>query len=240
MTRQLVHAFCNDESLSPWPPAAHFLQGHLSSDHLVGMLRVSTAVWHVRCVISRGYAFASREDLTSHLYRCLSDPLFHGKEVRQRRVITPLPRALGAVLYRTDGAARGQGQEGATVGGAGVAFFGVGETVIAWMCESLGNVTNNIAEYVAVLCALQRAERLQHHEVVVESDSMLVTRQLRGEWRVMCDQLKPFYRDCMSIMSRVRRVGHVIELRHIYREYNLDADALANRGADGHTDSLMW
>ena len=240
VTRALVNGICEESSTATWSAAAHFLQGQLSREQILGILRVGSALWHARCAVARGFAFQSQDDLMMHLRRSVANPFYNRASKRTRHIEPPQPLPGGAVLYRTDGAARGQGRDEETAGGAGAAYFGRLDHVIAWMCVTLGSVTNNVAEYEAVCYALERACRQRHQHTVIETDSMLVCCQLRGEWRIECEELKPSFRQAMAVMNRIRLSGNIVELRHIYREHNVEADALANRGADGVTDNLLW
>ena len=97
-----------------------------------------------------------------------------------------------------------------------------------------------MAEYVAVIRALERAERRSHPRVVIEMDSMLVCCQLRGEWRFQAEPLKPLFRAAFGILCRIRNIGCQVWIRHIYREHNVEADSKANLGADGITAAHGW
>jgi len=133
-----------------------------------------------------------------------------------------------------------QSHNDTSAGGAGVVFYEEGTRIEAWMSKSLGDVSNNVAEYVAAIRALERAERCRHQFAIVEMDSMLVCRQLRGEWRVNFANLKSLFRTAFAVLHRIRSAGSHIEIRHIYREHNVEADAQANRGADGITAHDNW
>ena len=98
----------------------------------------------------------------------------------------------------------------------------------------LGDTTNNVAEYTGLLRALEAAERLGFDRVEIHSDSELMVKQLRGQYRVKAAHLKPLYRDVMAVLGRMNqwRVGHV------YRRDNERADALANRAMDAARDVI--
>ena len=239
--RQHLEQFPQDNgSVSVWPPCAHFLQGQQSSKQITLVLRVNVAVWHVRCLLANGHSFLNDSDLLAYMVRACSDPIFHRKTSKQRRPIAPPVLPANAVLYRSDGAARGQGQSGGVQSGAGAVFFGPGAEVEAWAARSLDDVTNNVAEYAGVLMVLERIERTRPMHSVLQMDSMLVTKQLQGRWRVIASDIVPHYRQASAAITRIRESGLQIDLVHIYREHNKDADAKANLGADGLNVRHCW
>ena len=94
--------------------------------------------------------------------------------------------------------------------------------------ESIGTATNNIAEYRAFLRGLEEAEALGARTVGVRSDSELLVKQLRGDYKVRNPALAALYREARA---RMRRFDEV-EITHVPREDNAAADALANRALD--------
>ena len=107
-----------------------------------------------------------------------------------------------------------------------------GETV-ATVSEFLGVATNNVAEYTAVLRALEKLtamhdSKVSDLEVRVYMDSMLVVKQMTGEWKLKHPGLKP-------LASRVSELVHLyksVSFEHVYRDFNKDADRLANEAMD--------
>jgi len=100
--------------------------------------------------------------------------------------------------------------------------------VEAWG-EAIGHVTNNQAEYQALLAALRRARALRAKSITVRSDSQLLVRQFLGEYRVKDEKLKP-------LLAQARRLAQAFEdfqIEHIPRELNRAADGLANRAREG-------
>ena len=63
---------------------------------------------------------------------------------------------------------------------------------------------------------------------------MLVAKQINCEWRCACDAIKPFYEEALDLMARLRahRTINTVALRHVYREYNADADGVCNQVLD--------
>jgi ribonuclease HI len=92
----------------------------------------------------------------------------------------------------------------------------------------LGATTNNVAEYQAVLLALELAQELGASNVEVVNDSELVARQIGGQYRVKQDHLKPLYRE---VMDGLRGFDHW-EVRSVRREHNVRADELVNEELD--------
>ena len=96
----------------------------------------------------------------------------------------------------------------------------------------IGSTTNNQAEYTALVRALEHAARLAtpHDRVVVHSDSELMVKQLRGEYRVKDEGLRPLY-------ERARRLSagfaHPPKFVHVRRAQNSRADELCNLALDG-------
>jgi ribonuclease HI len=128
------------------------------------------------------------------------------------------------VTVACDGASRGNPGPA----GAGAQITGPDGSVLAEVAEGLGETTNNVAEYTAVIRGLERALELGATEVLLRSDSQLLINQLTGRYRVKTPHLQPLHR-------RVRELGarfDTIEYEHVRRERNTEADRLANLGVD--------
>lgn len=93
---------------------------------------------------------------------------------------------------------------------------------------SIGRATNNVAEYTALITALERARRYQVPEVEVRCDSLLLVNQLIGQYRVRHAGLIGLHRRALALAKGWRR----ITFRHIPRESNAEADAMANEALD--------
>lgn len=124
----------------------------------------------------------------------------------------------------TDGAARGNPGPA----GAGVMLRDPAGAEVATLAEYLGSLTNNEAEYKALLLGLELARRHGARELVVHMDSELIVRQLAGRYRVKAEHLKPFFERARKELSGFDRAS----VLHVRREQNRDADLLANRGVD--------
>ena len=106
------------------------------------------------------------------------------------------------------------------------------------MQELTGRQLNNVAEYSSLRCTLQRVTRQRHTHAHVQLDSKLVVCQVNGLWRCRSENLQVYWNECHEFITLLRDLGCVVPIEHIYREFNADADALANRGADGDNSSL--
>ncbi len=125
-------------------------------------------------------------------------------------------------LY-TDGAARGNPGPG----GAGVYVTDDKGVHILKRSQFLGHVTNNVAEYSALLLGLEALRKRKIENIVIYSDSELLVCQIKGKYRVKNEQLKKLYDRVMEILVYFR-----YEIIHIRREKNKVADQLANEAVD--------
>jgi len=123
-----------------------------------------------------------------------------------------------------DGAARGNPGPA----GAGVYIEAEEDRPAEELFESLGETTNNVAEYRALLLALRRAEERKAETVEILSDSLLLVQQVNGIFKVRAPHLIPIVSDAIRRARSFRRFS----IRHIPREQNRKADRLANLGAD--------
>ena len=89
----------------------------------------------------------------------------------------------------------------------------------------LGEATNNVAEYRALLAGMEAAKKFDAAEVEIVSDSQLLVRQMTGLYRVKNEGLKPLHDRAMKLASGFARCSY----RHIRREDNTHADRLVNQ-----------
>ncbi|HZO62744.1 MAG TPA: reverse transcriptase-like protein [Gaiellaceae bacterium] len=128
-----------------------------------------------------------------------------------------------ARLY-TDGGARGN---------PGPAAFGYvleadDGTVLAAHGEAIGIATNNVAEYRGLVAGLAKAAELALRDVEVVSDSELLVKHMRGEYRVRNAALRELSLEAARLARRIGRVGY----RHVPRGQNELADRLVNEALD--------
>lgn len=116
----------------------------------------------------------------------------------------PGPAAIGFVLYDSDGVAV------AEIGGV------------------IGATTNNVAEYRALIAGLQLALDRGVTSIDVRVDSLLLVKQITGEYRVRASHLKPLQREAVGLLARFDEAA----IGHVRREANTVADALANQALD--------
>jgi ribonuclease HI len=100
--------------------------------------------------------------------------------------------------------------------------------VLAAHGEAIGRATNNVAEYSGLVAGLAKAAEMDVRELEVVSDSELLVKQMRGEYRVKSPGLQPLYEQARTL---ARQIGNVT-FEHVRREFNKDADRLANEAMD--------
>ena len=124
----------------------------------------------------------------------------------------------------TDGGSRGN------PGPAAYAFVLEAEdgTVLDSRGEAIGVATNNVAEYAALVAGLERAVEAGVDELEVVSDSELLVKQMRGEYRVKNKGLQDLFLDASRHARKIRRVTYTA----VRREHNELADSLVNEALD--------
>lgn len=129
----------------------------------------------------------------------------------------------------TDGGSRGNpGPAGA---GAVIKDADTGEN-LKELHKFLGETTNNQAEYEAVILALQEALNYQADSIMVVADSELLVKQLTGSYRVKNEGLAKKF---LAVRNLESRLGIPVRYRHVKRDFNKEADALANKAMDEGT-----
>jgi len=102
--------------------------------------------------------------------------------------------------------------------------------VLAELHGSLGNTTNNIAEYNGLIAALKWAVDHDVTSITIKGDSLLIIEQMRGNYKVKNEGLRPLH---MQARMLVMQIGDV-RFEHVRRELNKEADRLSNVGMDGN------
>jgi ribonuclease HI len=123
--------------------------------------------------------------------------------------------------------------DGGSRGNPGPAGFGVyiqdpAGSVLAELSQYLGTRTNNFAEYSALLAALEFAIANGHKSLRVVSDSELMVKQMKGQYRVNSPELRPLYEEARRRVPQL----DVFQIQHVLREKNRHADRLANLAMD--------
>src|SRR6202142_2927541 len=123
--------------------------------------------------------------------------------------------------------------DGASRGNPGPASYAVvirdatGKIVLE-LAKNIGRETNNVAEYFALLAALDYATAHGIHALRIRSDSELLVRQMQGVYKVKSPDLKPL----QERAAKLARQLQYFAIEHVRRELNKDADALANVALD--------
>jgi len=144
--------------------------------------------------------------------------------VKLESAVHPQSRPGSAIVAYIDGGARGN---------PGPAGYGVriedesGQQIVEFN-GFLGTATNNVAEYRGLVAALEYAQKHGHRLVRIKSDSELLVKQMRGEYRVKNAGLQPLFQQARAIAASFDR----IVFEHVRREQNKDADRLANLAMD--------
>lgn len=128
------------------------------------------------------------------------------------------------IIAYTDGASRGNPGKA----GIGIALFNEEGEMIKEISDYIGETTNNIAEYTALVVALKAALEMECEEIELVLDSELIVKQIKGEYRVKNQGLKPLYQEAVKLLDQFKSYS----IRHVRRENNKKADKLANRGID--------
>jgi formyltetrahydrofolate-dependent phosphoribosylglycinamide formyltransferase len=128
---------------------------------------------------------------------------------------------LDTIIAYIDGASRGN------PGPAAAAFIltGCDKTQLQAKAFFLGETTNNVAEYTAVVKALEAAKQMGAKELMVFSDSQLLVRQLNGEYKVKSEQIRPLFRQAVDLLAQFKDW----KVRHITRDKNKEADKFVNQ-----------
>jgi ribonuclease HI len=101
-------------------------------------------------------------------------------------------------------------------------------TRLATVSERIGVATNNVAEYRALIAGLEAAAPYGARVIRVRADSELVVRQLEGRYKVKHEALRPLFFAARRLLDGYETV----DLAHVRREHNVDADALVNAALD--------
>lgn len=127
------------------------------------------------------------------------------------------------VLY-CDGASRGNPGPSAI----GFVLYDPRGQVVVELGGYIGETTNNVAEYRALISGLETALGRGVHSIGVRLDSMLLVKQVTGEYRVKATHLKPLQRQAVKLLAQFGEAT----IEHVPRQRNTVADALANEALD--------
>lgn len=128
------------------------------------------------------------------------------------------------IIANIDGGARGNPGPSAY----GVVIRNAKGEILEELGEYIGIQTNNVAEYSGLLAALEYAAREKIGSLKVLSDSELLVRQMRGQYRVKNPALKELYDRAQTMVRKLQKFS----IEHVLRESNRDADRLVNQVLD--------
>lgn len=130
--------------------------------------------------------------------------------------------SIKAVL-NTDGGARGN------PGPAGIGFaLRVSDEIVCHGGWYVGETTNNLAEYQALIWGLENAIEFGVGEIIVRADSELMVKQLLGQYRVKNEGIRPLHARANDLLGRFS----LVTIQHVRRAFNKDADQYANEAMD--------
>jgi len=132
------------------------------------------------------------------------------------------------ITVYTDGASRGNPGDA----GIGVVFIDENGTMVKEISDYIGQTTNNIAEYTALIRALNEAIEMNCDEIDIISDSELMVKQINGEYQVKNEGIKNRYKQVQDLLKEFKSYT----VTHVRREQNKRADQLANLGIDEALD----
>lgn len=135
-------------------------------------------------------------------------------------------RAPAMITAYVDGGARGNPGPA----GYGAYILDANGSVLAELYAPLGKTTNNVAEYNGLLAALRWALEHGHDRVHIRADSLLLVEQMRGNYRVKNEGLKPLHHEAQRLVAGIGTVT----FEHVRRELNKEADRLSNLGMDAN------
>lgn len=128
------------------------------------------------------------------------------------------------LIINTDGGARGNPGPA----GIGAVFVNESNHIIARHKQYIGKATNNVAEYKALILALEKASALSANHLTIRMDSELIVRQMQGKYKIKDPQLKLLAAEVFKLSNNFKSINFL----HIPREQNKEADKLVNEAID--------
>ena len=116
--------------------------------------------------------------------------------------------------------------------GVGIVLRAADGTSVSTLGRFIGRATNNVAEYRALITALEKAREIGARKIVIRGDSELIIRQMRGEYRVKHPDMKELYEEAQSLVAEF----DAVKIEHNLRHKNELADKLANKAMDLRRD----
>jgi formyltetrahydrofolate-dependent phosphoribosylglycinamide formyltransferase len=139
-----------------------------------------------------------------------------------------LSKRVRKIIAYTDGASRGNPGPAA----AGFILTEPGGTQLQAEAMFLGRTTNNVAEYTAVVKALEAAKQIGAKQIKLFSDSELLVKQINGQYKVKSEQIRPLFRQTFDLLDHFQNW----KVQHVTRDKNQQADSLVNKALNLGTD----
>jgi len=143
---------------------------------------------------------------------------------KKRTDASNINKEMDLIVVNVDGASRGNPGEA----GIGVAIFDKDTNLINGACDYLGVATNNVAEYRALILGVKLSIEYKAKRTLFKSDSELMVKQIKGEYKVKNTQLKLLFAEVKDLLKNLPNW----KIMHVPREENKEADLLANKGVD--------
>jgi ribonuclease HI len=129
--------------------------------------------------------------------------------------------------------------DGASRGNPGPAGIGIvindrDGRQVGKVSDYIGRRTNNFAEYTALIRALQIAIYFKTKELKIRTDSELAVKQIRGEYKVSNENIKPLYAEVI----RLKKMINSCRIEHVTRNLNEKADYLAGRATTSYKKKM--
>jgi len=141
------------------------------------------------------------------------------------------------LTIKCDGGARGN------PGPAGIGVYATGDDKHLFsLSEYIGETTNNVAEYTAVIRSLEYIVTNQIKSETIEFilDSELIVKQIKGQYKVKQPHLQKLHLSVRQLLQHLtsHQLAHTINFTHVKRDFNKEPDLLANQALDKHLSSL--
>lgn len=130
------------------------------------------------------------------------------------------------LIINTDGGARGNPGPA----GIGVVIKSEDGLLLYEHGGYIGETTNNVAEYKALIKALEQSASLNGNTLLIRMDSELIVKQMQGIYKIKEPTLQQLAQEVIRLLKQFEH--HIFE--HVRREYNKEADALVNKAIDTH------
>jgi formyltetrahydrofolate-dependent phosphoribosylglycinamide formyltransferase len=144
------------------------------------------------------------------------------------RKVDTLPEQIEKIVVYIDGGSRGNPGPAA----AGFILADPAGAQLQAKAFFLGRTTNNVAEYTAIVRALEAAKQTGAKQLTVFSDSELLVRQINGQYKVKSEQIRPLFRQAVSLLNEFENW----KVQHVTRDENEQADKLVNQALNLEQD----